>query len=229
MNDRMRDRLMMGRDERNPYGSRGGYVSSDRAYDRGYDERDYRDYNDMARGGSRGGNRGGNRGDRGHVNMRYDGGVGFYEGEFRGMTDNSYGNRGRDSRYDRGYDERDYRDYGDYGYDRKMYPDFGGGYLSKRELQDWQCNLCKSMGKDECEMFEYEMIIHEAEEMGISFERFTKEEFYTTVLMMYSDYCGSCGQDPAMYIKMAKDFLEDKDARYKFGEKLAAYYDTFAI
>lgn len=29
-----------------------------------------------------------------------------------------------------------------------------------------------------------------------------------------------------MYLKMAKDFLEDKDAGVKFGEKLAAYYDN---
>lgn len=210
MNDRMRNHIMMERDERNPYGARGGYVSSNRGYDERY-------YEDMRRGD----NRGRNQRDRGRMNVRYDSGAGYYEGEFRGVTDNSY-NRNRESRYDRSYD-----DYG-YGYERMMYPDFGGGYLSNRELQDWQCNLCKSIGKDECEMFEYDIIIHEAENMGISFERFTKEEFYTTVLMMYSDYCGSCGQDPIIYIKMAKDFLEDKDAKYKFGEKLAAYHDTFA-
>lgn len=214
MNDRMRDYMMRdrmtNRDERNPYGSKGGYVSSDRMperiYDRDYDERDYRmghNYRGMHDGRDDGAH---------HMNVHYDG-AGYYEGEFRGMTDN----RSR----------RDYRDYAHHEYDRRMYPDFGTGYLSKYELHDWQHELCKSMGQEECAMFEYEAIIHEAESMGMIFDRFSKEEFYTTVLMMYSDYCKSCGHDPSMYIKMAKDFLEDHDARYKFGEKLAAYYDTF--
>lgn len=202
MNHRMRDHIMA-RDERNPYGSQGGYVSPDRMYDRGYEERDYRRFYDSDERRSR-------RGDRSHhMNVRYDGGSGYYEGEFRGMTDNDYMYRG------------------DHRRDRIPSPDFGSGYLSKHELHEWQCELCRGMNQDECNIFEYDTIIHEAESIGMIFDRFNKEEFYTTVLMLYSDYCKTCGQDPIMYIKMAKDFLEDHDARYKFGEKLAAYYDTF--
>lgn len=40
--DRMMDRMMRGRDERNPYGSRGGYVRSDR-FDSRNDYNDYRE------------------------------------------------------------------------------------------------------------------------------------------------------------------------------------------
>lgn len=174
------------RDERNPYGSRGGYVTSDRAYHDDY-ERDER-------------SRGSRHGDYG---MRFNGTI--------------------DTRY-----------YDDYGYDerrhdgRRDYNDFGGGYLSKKELREWQNKLCEEMDQQECEMFQYAPIIHQAEQMNISFDKYSKEEFYTTVLMMYTDYYKSCGNNVPMYIALAKDFLEDHDARVKYGEKLACYYDCIA-
>ena len=198
-------------DERNPYGSRGGYVSSRR----GGDHMDERDYGDMRRGSSRGGRDRMDERDYGDMrrggNRRRD-----MEDERTFRMDYEDGRRGRDYEYD-GY-TRDFRDYNDYGH----------GYLSNKELQKWQNKLCKDLDQQECEMFKYEHIIHQAEEMNIMFDRYTKEEFYTTVLMMYTDYKKTCANNIPMYISLAKEFLEDDDARVRYGEKLAAYYDNIA-
>ncbi len=192
------------RDMRNPYGSKGGYVSSRRP---GRDRNEYQDR-------------------------------GYYEGEFRG----------RSGDHRSGRDRRDYGDYGDYndygrdyaqgGRDRAGYYDmggyndyassydYGGGYLSKEELSHWEKKLYGEMEKGECEMLSRDKIMKRAKEVGIKYDEFTEDEFVVTVLALYTDYCKTLGKaNIDMYIKMAKDFLEDKDAGVKYGEKLAAYYD----
>lgn len=189
MNRRMRDNIMDRnmRDERNPYGSRGGYVVSSRR-DNNYNDRDYmyddynydREYRDGRRGG--------------RVDRRYDGSMSF-EGEYRG----------------------DFRS-----------NDYGSGYLSNKELRHWQEKLCKTMDQQECEMLMFDEVIRCAKEMNISFDNYTEEEFYTTVLMMYTDYKNTCGNNIHMFVSMTKDFLEDRDAGVRYGEKLAAYYDAIA-
>lgn len=202
MDSRMRDYIINRgistgyRDERNPYGSKGGYISSsrpDRRNDRRADRRSY------------------------------------YGGEFYGMSDKNFEYGGRD--------RRDYNDY-DYNYresntDRRMYEpndyynDFGGGYLSKEELYRWKNKLYSEMEKGECEMLSDEKILKRAKEMGLRFENFTEDELVVTVLMIFTDYCKTLGKaNIDMYVKMAKDFLDDKDAGVKYGEKLTAYYDN---
>lgn len=211
------------RDERNPYGSAGGYVSSRRPMDRAYNDREMDDEARYNRGMSRG-----RRYDRemddearyGGRSTRRD--RGWYEGEFRGMTDHGYDDYAM--RNDREMMDGNYRmDSGDY-----RYRDYAKGYLSNHELRQWQDMLCKHLDQNECEMLQYDHIIKQAEEMNIHFDRYSKEEFYTTVLMMYTDYKKSCGGDIAMCISLAKEFLEDEDARVRFGEKLAAYRDAIA-
>lgn len=191
------------RDMRNPYGSKGGYVTSRRP------GRDRSEYGDQ----------------------------GYYSGEFRGRSGDH--RSGRDSR-----DYGDYGDYNDYGRDyaqgsrdRAGYHDmgdyndyapydYGGGYLSKEELSRWEKKLYGEMEKGECEMLSREKIMKRAKEVGIKYDEFTEDEFVATVLMLYTDYCKTLGKaNIDMYIKMAKDFLDDKDAGVKYGEKLTAYYD----
>ena len=78
----------------------------------------------------------------------------------------------------------------------------------------------KALSKDELHQL--------CKEHGIHFRRFTEDEFVMTVNMMYADYCEAVGaSDIAVYIKMAKAFLEDPDARVDGGEKLAIYYECF--
>lgn len=219
MNPRMRGYMMRRdrdmRDTRNPYGSKGGYVTQSRP-----------------------------RRDR----AMHDGGS-YYEGEFRGMTDHAmhedYARGGRDYGYEDDY-ARNHRDYGyygddyamngyetrrhnDYGYDYHYmpYPDYASGNLGREELHHWKKKLYGEMEKSECEMMSEEKILKRAKEMGIKFEEFSEDEYVIAVLAMYTDYCKTLGKaNLEMYLKLAKDFLEDKDAGVKYGEKLAAYYDN---
>ena len=231
-------RTDMAMDGRNRYGSSGGYVSSRRPRrDRAMEE-------DMARGMTRGG-RGGNRGSNDY---------GSYDSEYDSRYDNDYGTgeyNTRDSVYGRelygyygdtpfeirrSYPMRDYNmDYArggrrDYGYDYNYGRDYGMDYgsenkLNKEELEEWDHKLMKHMDEKSKEMLKKDRIIKKAEEMGIKFEEFIPEEFYVTVLMIYTDFgktIGSANLD--MYIRLAKDWLCDEDAGLQYGEKLSAYY-----
>lgn len=217
MNPRMRDYMMRRggdmRDMRNPYGSQGGYVSSRRpGRDRAMNDRNS-----------------------------------YYAGEFYGMSDHSmnggynsdYARNRRDygsdyemgdmRRRDYGYDVRGGRDYGDYreDYGYMPYPDYASGNLSREELHHWKKKLYGEMEKSECDMMSEEKILKRAKEMGLKFDDFSEDEFVVAVLAMYTDYCKTLGKaNFDMYLKMAKDFLDDKDAGVKYGEKLAAYYDN---
>lgn len=142
------------RDMRNPYGSKGGYVSSDRA------RRDYR------------------------------------------MHD---------------YRMNDYKmnDYNDYDMD---YAQMNEDY--KMDLEDWAKDLKRktrsSMTKSE--------ILSKAQQMGVNFDNYDEMEFYTTTMMLMSDF-PNVGQ-PETYIAMAKQWLEDDDAELTGSEKLCAYLYT---
>lgn len=104
--------------------------------------------------------------------------------------------------------------------------DYGSPYLTERELEDWSKRLLYSIDEKYKDIFKKEHIIKEAEETGIHFDQFTKDEFYVTVLMMYTDYCKTLGNaNFDVYLKLAKDWLVDDDIAVKGGEKLAAYHD----
>lgn len=197
-------------DGRNPYGSRGGYV------------RDRRYYDDRRMGDNA-------RNDRGWDDERmYD----------RMHDERDYGDYRRgdrnDMNYDYGYDSRR-NDYGNYGRDnsydgRRAYitADYGRGHLSNKEIQKWEEVLTRRFSQEESEMFDYDTIIRQAEQMQVPFEHFSKEELYVTTLMMYSDYKTTIGKSSNMYIALAVDFLTDDDAKVRYGEKLACYHDCFA-
>lgn len=205
MRDMARRRM---RDGRNPYGSRGGYVVSDRARgDYGYDMRGDYNYGDREYA-SRGGDR---------TYSRY--------------ADETMG---RD--YERGR-QYDMADYGDYG----MRSDYGRGanydyasrdyahestYLSDDELMKFSKRLMNEIEEKDKNFFTAENIKRRAEAMGIKFDHFSFEEFYTTVLMMFTDYSktlGSANMD--IYLRLAKDWLCDEDVSAQYGEKLSTYYD----
>lgn len=73
-----------------------------------------------------------------------------------------------------------------------------------------------------------EQLIQHSRQMGVDFKDYTEDEFYTTYLMMLSDY-KSISNDPNTYIKLAQDFLEDDDTALRGGEKLCAYYYTIIL
>lgn len=147
---------------------------------------------------------------------------------------NPYGSRGgyvRDSRrgdygdyrnsdYRRNdYNDRDYRDrdrdYNDYDMD---YAEMDEEY--KADLEEW----CKDLKRQVRNPLPKSEVLDKAEQMGVRFDKYDEKEFFTTVMMLMSDY-PNIGQ-PETYIAMAKQWLEDKDSELTGSEKLSAYYYT---
>lgn len=226
MRDMARRRM---RDMRNPYGSRGGYVVSDRRdyasrrmdrnyemdyagrygdreYDSNYDYTDYPEY-DYARGGRS------SQSDR-----EYDRHYSYP------MMYEDYARTGRNR--DRGYS--DMTDYArGRGRDRGYYDYYDGDYLEDEDLMEWSKKLMKEVEENDKQFFSKENIERKAEEMGIKFDKFSFPEFYTTALMMYTDYHTTIGSgNMEVYLKLAKDWLCDEDAELQYGEKLSAYYES---
>ena len=229
---------------------RGGDGRVIRSYPTMHPQGDYGDMNyDMARGGRRGQGGGRSRGDygdyRGEDMRRGDmrGGdyamdghhypqgqgatyypiqaMGTFEGYY-GMPEQDYG-RGR-----RDYGMNDYRggygrrDYGDYGYDD--YGDYGET-LSEEELKKWEHKLMGQLDEREKQMFQKETIMQKAKQMGKPMDGFGEKELYTATLMVYTDYKNTIGANPDLAVKLAYDWLADKDVAVKGAEKLAVYYD----
>ncbi len=227
-------------------GSRGGQGGGRGRGDRG-DMGDYA-YGDMARGDRGDMARGGDRGMDGHYGMHGGqsmGGQTYYPieamGRFNGywgMPEQDFargggiGSRGGDRGYDmagdmgyRNYDMRG-RDYGDYG--EGDYGDYGET-LSKQELEHWCEKLKKKLNEQEKQMFHKNMIVQKAKQLGVEMKEFGEEELEVVTLMLYDDYKKSLGQNPDIYIKLAGDWLDDKDASVKGAEKLAVYFDEIVM
>jgi hypothetical protein len=144
--------------------------------------------------------------------------MGYCQG-YAGTPDHGDYGRGRDY----GYDMRGRRDYGyDYGYD------YGGDYgqtLSEKELDEWCHKLKGQLDEREKQMFSKEIITQKAKQMGKSMEGFGEKELEVTTLMVYTDYKQTIGQNVDLCVKLAYDWLTDKDVAVKGAEKLAVYYD----
>jgi hypothetical protein len=137
--------------------------------------------------------------------------MGYFTGYYGGGQDMARGGRyDMRGRYDYGYDYA-----GDYGEN-----------LTKEELEHWKKKLMKEVEEKDKQYFSKEMISQKARQMGMNFDKFTEEELELTTLMMYTDYCKTLGtSNMDLYVRLAKDWLEDKDVAVKGGEKLAVYHD----
>ena len=141
-------------------------------------------------------------------------------------------NYDRRSRYDSMYDESDMMmdqrrrrssSTGRYMSDRHM---TGDDKLPEEDIERWYKSLLSDMEDRDRQLMKMDSVLKRAQEMGISFDKFTQEEFYVTVLMMHTDFSKvlpSASMDT--YIKMAKAWLCDPDASLRYGKKLAAYYE----
>jgi hypothetical protein len=197
------------------------------------------DYNyDMARGDMRSMDyRGGDYHDRpmndmGYGDMRMRDGhymhgrqSGYEPVEFMGYCQGYYGSpqqdhgRGRDY----GYDMRGRRDYG-YDYNYRDYGDYGET-LSDEEISEWEKKLMAQLDEREKQMFHKDAVMQKARSMGKQMEGFGEKEMYLTTLMIYTDYKNTIGQNLDTAMKLAYDWLSDKDVAVKGAEKLAVYYD----
>lgn len=98
--------------------------------------------------------------------------------------------------------------------------------LSDRELMEWSKDLLEEVPEQYKSYFTVENIENKAREKGIEFKEFTFSEFYTAVLMQYTDFGKTLGTgNMDLYLSLAKDWLCDEDSGAKYGEKLARYYD----
>lgn len=150
--------------------------------------------------------------------------MGTFEGYY-GMPEQDYGRvrsfrgemrgRGRDYGYPM-YDMRGY-DYGDYG-------DYGET-LSEKELEHWNKKLLGQLDEREKQMFNKDAIMQKVKSMNKPMEGFSDKELYTATLMVYTDYKHNIGANPDLAVKLAYDWLADKDVAVKGAEKLAVYYD----
>ena len=202
-------------DGRNPYGSRGGYITSRDPRDRRRMRRNMRDRAMM------GGEDYTHEEEMGYEYDRPEMRDGHYEpieimGRFKGYYgDDDYARMGR------GRGRIDYNYGRDYGYD------YGGGMLDKEDLEEWTEKLKHEVEDKDKQFFTHENIRQKADQMGIKFDKFSFEEFMVTVLMMYTDYCKTLGTaNMDLYFRLAKDWLADEDVAVRYGEKLATYYDT---
>ena len=201
LTDRAYRRSRMSSDERNPYGSRGGLGRS-----RGRDRE--MDYNySMPEYDSRYDYRG----------YSYDRGQDYHRGSeyprehSRPMQYELYGVGGMRPRMDYNYD---------YGYDyakesEKEY---------EKDLHEWAEKLKR---KDRFG-WSKEQVIQQAKDMGVKFSDYDEMEFYATYLMLMSDFTKT-GNDPYVYLSMAKEWLEDDDVEMKGSEKLCAYLYTIVL
>ena len=68
-----------------------------------------------------------------------------------------------------------------------------------------------------------EQLIHNARQMGVSFDSYSEDEFLTTYYMVMSDF-PQIANEPHTYLALAKDWLHDKDSKLQGADKLCAYY-----
>lgn len=199
-------------DGRNPYGSRGGYVTS-RSPRR---DREMMDYG-MPKGDYRRG-------------MRYDRNMGEYEaGDMRRGGSRDYARDYDD--YNRDYDDYDMRrDYADYGMDYAMqdYGEMEYGKMSHKDIEKWKKHM-KNQDGTMGEHFKHDQVMQAARQIGVNPEEYGNEHIFPLVMnMMYSDYCAVAkkfGLDrPDFYAELAKAFLNDKDFEGEPEEKVWLYY-----
>ena len=137
-----------------------------------------------------------------------------------------YGMRDRnDYNQDSAYnDRRDYNDQRDY--DMR---DYGIPRLTPEDLQWWKNHLENEDGT-KGPRFNLSQTTPVAERLGIRFNNYTPEEFCMAMNMFYSDFCMDLRnfipqeREATEYAKMARRFMEDKDAGVKGSDKLAVYY-----
>lgn len=219
MNKFVKDMLMAqsrrSGDGRNPYGSRGGYVSSRRPRGR---DRDMDDYG-MPKGDYR----------RGGMPPMRD----YADYDMRGdMRSRDYGDYNRDYADYEMHDMRG-RDYGDYGMDYagRDYGEMEYGKMSHKDIEKWKKNM-KNQDGTMGEHFKKEQVMQAARQIGVNPEEYGEHIFPLVMNMMYSDYCAVAkkfGLDrPDFYAELAKAFLNDKDFGGEPEEKVWLYYQCIA-
>ena len=145
-----------------------------------------------------------------------------------------------DSRYDNPRGPMHFESDGRYDYDdeedmRRRRSSTTGRYMRDRHkqlpeenIERWTRSLMSELEEKDRQLLKMDTILRRAKEMGISFDKFTEEELYVTVLMLHTDLAKAFGPSITLdhWIKAAKAWLCDPDAAVRYGKKLAAYYNS---
>lgn len=234
-------RMLHERDGRNPYGSRGGYVTS--RDPRRRDRRDRGEYDEYDMRGRDGHHRmyeepyGRLRGEFEYE--QYDDYDCYDYGDYRGMDMRGRG-RGR-GRMDYGddWDESDYggrsrNSRGQYTSRRGGRRDYGEDEeykLTKHDIKEWEEDMENDDGTKHFH-FPKEVVEQKAMQMGIDHKKFGENALWVATNLKYSDgvlTAKKFGVDRIeYYIECAKEFLEDKDYDGTGEEKLYTYYMCIA-
>lgn len=142
-----------------------------------------------------------------------------------------YDNRDYADNRDYNYDRRDYGDRRDYNYDNRDYRDYAEHMykLSQHDMHDWKSHMMNADGT-KGPRFTVSEIMDAADKLGIRPHNYTEDEFCMAANMLYSDFgmdfknLITPDREAIEYAKMARSFMEDKDASAKGSEKLAIYY-----
>lgn len=119
-----------------------------------------------------------------------------------------------------------------YGRDRAsdMYDGADGEMsISEEDMETWKKELKNADGTmgEHFDMNEVQMAM---QSLGIQPKDYDMKDLCMTANMLYSDYCDTFkniipkDKEVKYYVKMAEDFLDDKDSSVKGKEKLATYY-----
>ena len=101
--------------------------------------------------------------------------------------------------------------------------------LSKDDMADWKHHLQNEDGTTGPH-FSMQEVMSAANKVGIMFDNYDEAEFCMTMNMRYSDDCKALrdiippDREAYEYAKLAKCWLEDKDASATGSEKLAVHY-----
>lgn len=138
-------------------------------------------------------------------------GATYYPIEAMGTFNGYYGMPNQDFARGQGGRRNDYGDYGE--------------TLSSEDLEKWCKKLKEQLDEREKSMFSKQAIMQHAKQIGRSMEGFGEKELEVATLMIYTDYKNSIGQNLDLAVRLAFDWLNDKDTAVKGAEKLAIYHD----
>ena len=144
-------------------------------------------------------------------------GMTYYPVEAMGTFNGYYGMPQQDFARNQGqggYNQGQNRNVGDYGES-----------LTTEDLEKWCKKLKEQLDEREKSMFSKQAIMQHAKQIGRSVEGFGEKELEVATLMIYTDYKNSIGQNLDLAVRLAFDWLNDKDTAVKGAEKLAIYYD----
>lgn len=152
-----------------------------------------------------------------HLGMQKQGST-YYPIQAMGTFEGYYGMPNQDfarGNYSQGgYNQGQNHNIGDYG-----------ETLSEEDLDKWCKKLKEQLDEREKQMFSKESIARHVKQIGRQMQGFGEKELEVTTLMVYTDYKNSIGQNLDLAVRLAFDWLNDKDTAVKGAEKLAIYHD----